>query len=54
MNTRATCARAVVEAAEKPRFAWCYWQFDGDFNVSDIERDRWIAPIRRALAPLEK
>lgn len=27
------------------------WQFDGDFVVYDIPRDRWVRPIREARVP---
>lgn len=46
---RARYAAAVRRAAEAHGFPWAYWQFDSDFVVYDIDRDRWIEPLRRAL-----
>jgi endoglucanase len=43
---------AVARAAEKRGWAWGYWQFDSNFIVYDIDRDRWNEPIYRALVPV--
>jgi endoglucanase len=42
---------AVARAAEKRGWAWTYWQFDSNFVVYDIDRDRWNEPVYRALVP---
>jgi endoglucanase len=51
MPSRVAYTDAVARAAERRGWAWCYWQFDSDFIVYDLDKDRWIAPIHRALIP---
>ena len=46
---RARYTATARAEAEAHGFAWAYWQFDGDFIVYDIDRDRWVAPIHDAL-----
>lgn len=48
---RARYTAAVRRAAEERGIPWCYWQFDSDFIVYDIDHDRWVAPIHDALIP---
>ena len=49
MESRALWTEAVVFTAEARGWAWTYWQFDSDFIVYDIDKDRWVEPILRAL-----
>ncbi len=51
MESRARYTAHVARTAEKLGWSWAYWQFDSDFVVYDIDRDRWVEPIRRALLP---
>lgn len=51
MAARARYTATVRREAEAHGFPWAYWQFDGDFIVYDIDRDRWVEPIRKALVP---
>ncbi|HEY5808923.1 MAG TPA: glycoside hydrolase family 5 protein [Povalibacter sp.] len=51
MESRIAYTSAVARAAEKRGWAWAYWQFDSDFIVYDIDKDRWVEPIHRALIP---
>jgi endoglucanase len=51
MESRARWTAAVARAAEARGWAWTYWQFDSDFIVYDIDRDRWVEPILKALIP---
>jgi endoglucanase len=51
MESRARYTAHVARAAEKLGWSWTYWQFDSDFVVYDIDQDRWVDPIRRALVP---
>jgi endoglucanase len=51
MESRARYTTAVARAAESLGWAWAYWQFDSDFIVYDIDRDRWVEPILEALVP---
>lgn len=46
---RARYDRDVRDDAERHGMPWAYWQFDGDFIVYDIDRDRWVEPIHEAL-----
>jgi endoglucanase len=51
MEARARYTAAVRREAEAHGFPWAYWQFDSDFILYDIDRDRWVEPIRKALVP---
>ena len=51
MASRVAWTATVARAAEARGFAWCYWQFDGNFVVFDVATDNWIAPIHDALIP---
>jgi len=42
---------AVARAAEARGFSWCYWQFDGNFIVYDIDKKAWVEPVLHALIP---
>jgi endoglucanase len=48
---RADWTRTVRGEAERHRFGWAYWQFEGDFVVWDMQRQQWVEPIRKALVP---
>jgi endoglucanase len=49
MDSRARYTAFVARTAEKLGFSWAYWQFDSDFIVYDIDRERWVEPILNAL-----
>jgi len=51
MESRARYTDFVARTAESLGWAWAYWQFDSDFIVYDIDKDRWVEPILRALIP---
>lgn len=51
MDSRARYTAAVARTAESLGWAWAYWQFDSDFIVYDIDHDRWVEPILKALVP---
>jgi endoglucanase len=51
MESRARWTAHVARAAESLSWAWTYWQFDSDFIVYDIDKDRWVEPILKALVP---
>ncbi len=51
MESRARYTAHVARTAETMGWAWAYWQFDSDFIAYDIERDRWVEPIWKALVP---
>ncbi len=51
MESRARYTAYVARTAESLGWAWTYWQFDDDFILYDIDKDRWIEPLRRALVP---
>ena len=48
---RADWTSTVRGQAERHRFGWAYWQFEGDFVVWDMQRQQWVEPIRKALLP---
>jgi endoglucanase len=51
MESRARYTAFVARTAESLGWAWAYWQFDSDFIVYDIDKDRWVEPILSALMP---
>jgi endoglucanase len=51
MASRAAYTAHVARTAESFGWAWSYWQFDSDFILYDIDKDKWTEPIRKALAP---
>ncbi|MCX6573706.1 MAG: glycoside hydrolase family 5 protein [Candidatus Aminicenantes bacterium] len=51
LESRVLWTAHVARTAEALGWAWTYWQFDSDFIVYDIDRDRWVEPILRALVP---
>jgi endoglucanase len=51
MDSRARYVGCVAREAERLGWSWSYWQFDSDFIAFDIDRDRWVEPIRDALIP---
>lgn len=52
LESRVLYTGAVARAAEARGWAWAYWQFDSDFVVYDIGKDRWVEPLLRALIPI--
>jgi endoglucanase len=53
MASRVRYTSFMARQAERLGWSWSYWQFDSDFIVYDIDRDRWVAPILNALIPPE-
>ncbi len=51
MKSRVRYTSWVARTAESLGWAWTYWQFDSDFIVYDIDKARWVEPIRKALVP---
>jgi endoglucanase len=51
VELRAAYVGTVRSEAERRAFGFAYWQFEGDFVVWDMARQRWVEPIRRALIP---
>jgi endoglucanase len=51
LESRVAWTAHVARTAEALGWAWTYWQFDSDFIVYDIDKDRWVEPILRALIP---
>jgi endoglucanase len=51
LDLRVKYIKAVRSGAEQHGFGWAYWQFDGDFVVWDMDKQRWIEPILKALIP---
>lgn len=46
---RARYMSAIVRSAEQLKWPWAAWQFDHDFAIFDTDRDRWYAPLLKAL-----
>jgi endoglucanase len=51
LDLRVKYISAARTEAERHHFGWAYWQFEGDFVVWDMQNQRWIEPIRKALVP---
>jgi endoglucanase len=51
LDSRVLYTATLARTAESLGWAWAYWQFDSDFIVYDIDRDRWVEPILGALSP---
>jgi len=51
LDARVRWTAHVARTAESLGWAWTYWQFDSDFIVYDIDKDRWVEPILGALIP---
>jgi endoglucanase len=49
MDSRARYTAFVARTAERFGFSWAYWQFDSDFIVYHIDKEEWVAPIKKAL-----
>jgi endoglucanase len=54
LESRVRYTAHVARTAESLGWAWTYWQFDSDFIVYDIDQDRWVEPILKALIPGER
>jgi len=51
MESRVRYTSFMARTAEALGWSWAYWQFDKDFIVYDIDKDKWVEPIRDALIP---
>lgn len=51
MKFRQSWVSAVARAAEARHFSWTYWQFQGNFAVFDLSRQKWVDQILSALIP---
>jgi endoglucanase len=51
IESRTAYTSYVARTAESFGWAWTYWQFDSDFIVYDMEKDRWNESILKALIP---
>jgi endoglucanase len=52
IGRRANYLSFIARSAELEGWAWACWQFDHDFALFDWEKDRWVAPLLRALLPV--
>ena len=48
---RAEWTREVRLAAEARTISWCYFDWATTFRIYDLDRERWVRPIRQALLP---
>ena len=48
---RAEWTREVRLAAEAQQIGWCYFDWATTFRIYDLDRERWVGPIRQALLP---
>ena len=51
MESRVRYTAHAARTAEALGWAWTYWQFDADFILFDMNKDAWVEPIHKALAP---
>lgn len=48
---RAEWTREVRLAAEARDISWCYYDWATTFRIYDLDRERWVGPVRQALLP---
>ena len=48
---RARWTREVRLAAEARSISWCYFDWATTFRIYDLDRERWVRPLRQALLP---
>jgi len=46
---RAKWTRHIRQTAEQLDMGWCYWGWSGGFGLYDMERNRWVKPLKDAL-----
>lgn len=51
MESRVRYLAFVTRTAEELGWSWAYWQFDSDFILYDVNNDKWVEPILKALIP---
>ena len=51
IESRAKYLAFIARSAELEGWSLACWQFDHDFALFDSDRDRWVAPLLRALLP---
>jgi endoglucanase len=51
MPFRVKWTNYIARQAEARNWSWSYWQFDADFIVYDLNKDKWVTPIKNALIP---
>ena len=51
MESRARYLNSVTRSIEKLGWSWAYWQFDSDFILYDIDKEKWVEPVLSALIP---
>jgi endoglucanase len=44
----------IARQAEARKWSWTYWQFDSDFIVYDMIKEKWFEPIKSALIPASR
>lgn len=49
MESRVRYLTFVVGALERLGWSWGYWQFDSDFILYDVEKEKWVEPVLVAL-----
>ncbi|MEM2100589.1 MAG: glycoside hydrolase family 5 protein [Thermoproteota archaeon] len=54
MDSRVRYLSFVARLAEEMGWSWAYWQFDSDFILYDIPKNRWVEPVLNALIPRDK
>jgi len=51
LESRLRYLKFVTRTMEKFGFSWAYWQFDSDFILYDVRKEKWVEPVRDALIP---
>jgi len=49
MESRTKYLSFVTSTVENLGWSWAYWQFDSDFILYDIDNERWVEPVLKAL-----
>ncbi len=51
LESRLRYLKFVTRTMERFGWSWAYWQFDSDFILYDVRKDKWVEPVRDALIP---
>jgi endoglucanase len=49
LESRLRYLKFVTRTMEKFGWSWAYWQFDSDFILYDVRKEKWVEPVRDAL-----
>lgn len=51
MESRVRYLEYVTRSTEELGWSWAYWQFDSDFILYDMDKEKWVEPVLNAVIP---